>query len=89
MERLYPKAPEKIPDKKRDIPYPIEVRVKILLAFAWLIMNSSSIRGIKGEKIVLTLKFINQINQKNISNTKALPARDVYLCMSFNLLLTK
>ncbi|HBE45021.1 MAG TPA: hypothetical protein DDW17_06115 [Deltaproteobacteria bacterium] len=43
---------------------------KRLLAFTWLIMNSSSIGG---GNTTLTLKLINQRNQSIMRRAKALP----------------
>lgn len=86
IDRLYPRKPEKIPEKKSEQPYPRDVKAKRLLALAWLIVNSSSMRGMIGAKIVLQEKCINQRNQRNIRNGKAFPLRPVNFFMPINLL---
>lgn len=47
--------------------------MNMLLALAWLMENSSSMRGMSGEKIVLALKFRNQMNQRKKRKKKARP----------------
>jgi hypothetical protein len=73
IDLLYPKRPAKKPDSKSETPYPKEVSAKRLLAFTWLIINSSSIRGIMGGNTTLTLKLINHRNQSIMRRAKALP----------------
>jgi hypothetical protein len=86
IDRLYPRKPENIPEKKSEQPYPRDVKAKRLPALAWLIANSSSMRGMIGAKIVLQEKFMNQRNQKNIRNRKAFPLRPVNFSIVINLL---
>lgn len=75
IDLLYPRKPENMPDRKTEQAYPNDVKAKRLLALAWLITNSSSIRGITGAKIVLPEKLMNQRDQKNMRNRKAFPLR--------------
>jgi hypothetical protein len=75
----YPKTPERRPEKKIDIPYPTERKIKILLAFAWLIRNSSSMSGRTGERIVRPTKLRNQRELRKRRYNKALPFSEVNL----------
>jgi hypothetical protein len=72
-ERRYPRRPEKSPDRNSVTPHPVEVKKKRLVAVACDTANSSSIRGMIGEKIVLTLKFMNQMNQRKARNNSPFP----------------
>jgi len=86
IDRLYPRRPEKIPDRKTAQAYPNDEKAKRLLALAWLIANSSSMRGIIGAKIALPEKLINQRDQKKIMNSKAFPLRPENFSIAINLL---
>jgi len=85
IDLLYPRKPENMPDRKTEQAYPNDVKAKRLLALAWLITNSSSIRGITGAKIVLPEKLINQRDQKNMRNRKAFPLRPENFSIAINL----
>ena len=85
IDRLYPRKPENMPDRKTEQAYPNDVKAKRLLALAWLITNSSSIRGITGAKIALPEKLINQRDQKNMRNRKAFPLRHENFSIAINL----
>ena len=65
--------PVNIPEAKSDVAFPIEQMAKRLLALAWLITNSSSIKGRIGEKINLLRKLKNHKNQSSEIKRSALP----------------
>ena len=73
MVLLEPSNPETKPDEKSASAKPREMNGKMLAARAWLVWNSSSINGRMGEKRVLPLKFINQMNQMNRRKRNPLP----------------
>jgi hypothetical protein len=56
----------------------------MLLAFAWPIRNSSSIRGNTGEKMALATKLRNHKEVRNRRTKKAVPFREVNLFMVAN-----
>ena len=80
----YPTGPAKIPERKRERPYPSDMKPKRLPAPAWVMANSSSRRGMMGEKIVRTLKFMNQTNQRKKSIPRAFPPNPSNRAMNLN-----
>jgi hypothetical protein len=56
----------------------------MLLAFAWLIINSSSINGRTGERMVLPTKLRNHNELRKRRNKKAVPLREVNLLICSN-----
>ena len=52
----------------------------MLLARAWVVTNSSSIKGRTGAKMVLDVKFVNQRNQMKKRRSSPLPFSDGNRC---------
>jgi hypothetical protein len=74
--------PEKRPETITATPYPADRNIKMLLACAWLTINSSSTSGKIGANTILIVKLVNQINQRNKRNKRPLPLRLEYRAIS-------